>query len=248
MTTTLAAVPTLSRDRAVFLRECAAFGGGGLSPAAAFAAKMLVDLPRLALLATTFVLAFYPLARPRAGLGTYIFLAVFDAIAASGFGYMAAAVLEASSAQLGALCLALAFAMFSGVHPTITAMPLPLRVVHFASHDRYFVEQLFVEEVSRMSEAFRLPPTFYSDSSSSALAQMLTYGYLVEDPTIYWDHHKLRFVNAATLLAIGLCARLLAFALLIGNSADALGYRLARKRPPRHDFPDRWRFRAGDVA
>ena len=43
--------------------------------------------------------------------------------------------------------------MFSGVHPTITAMPLPLRVIHFASHDRYFVEQLFVEEVSRMSEA-----------------------------------------------------------------------------------------------
>jgi len=69
----------------------------------------------------------------------------------------------------------------------------------------------------------------------------------VEDPTIYWDHHKLRLVNAATLLAIGLCARLLAFALLIANSADALGYRLARKRPPRHDFPDRWRFRA-DVA
>ena len=109
-----------------------------------------------------------PLARPRAGVGAYALLCACDAFAASGFGYVAAACLPPASAQLGALSVALLFAMFSGVHPTLAAMPAALKVVHYASHDRYFVEALFVEEVARMSEAFRLPPTFYADASSSA--------------------------------------------------------------------------------
>jgi len=226
MTMTLAAVPTLSKDRAVFLRECRAAGGGGLSPAAAFLGKALADVPRLSLLAAAFVLAFYPLARPRAGLGIYVMLAVCDALAASGFGYCAAAVLEPASAQLGALCIALLFAMFSGVHPTVTQMPVALKIIHYASPDRYFVEQLFVEEVVSMSEAFRLPPTFYSSSDSSALAQMLAYGYLTEDPSIYWHKSQLRTLNAATLLAVALVSRALAFGLLIRANAEALG------RPP----------------
>ncbi|KAH8063408.1 ATPase [Aureococcus anophagefferens] len=183
MTLTLAAVPTLARDRAVFLRECGDFGGGGLAPA-------------------------------RTSSPTF---------AASGFGYVAAACLPPASAQLGALSVALLFAMFSGVHPTLAAMPAALKVVHYASHDRYFVEALFVEEVARMSEAFRLPPTFYADASSSALAQMLNYGYLVEDASVYWDHHKLRYINVATLLGLGAVARLLAFALLLRTNAAALG-------------------------
>jgi len=223
MTLTLAAVPTLARDRAVFLRECGDFGGGGLAPGAHVLARYVADLPRLGALAVVFVLGFYPLARPRAGVGAYALLCACDAFAASGFGYVAAACLPPASAQLGALSVALLFAMFSGVHPTLAAMPAALKVVHYASHDRYFVEALFVEEVARMSEAFRLPPTFYADASSSALAQMLNYGYLVEDASVYWDHHKLRYINVATLLGLGAVARLLAFALLLRTNAAALG-------------------------
>ena len=66
MTLTLAAVPTIASGRAVFLRECGDFGGGGLSPGAAVAAKAVADVPRLCALAVVFVVAFYPLARPRA--------------------------------------------------------------------------------------------------------------------------------------------------------------------------------------
>ena len=105
-----------------------------------------------------------------------------------------------------------------------------------------------------MSEAFRLPPAFYADPSSSALAQMLNYGYLVSDPSVYWDHHKLRYITVATLLAFGLAARLLAFLLLLRANANALGRdtpvaalsaalkrRLGRSAPKTRR-PRRWRF------
>ncbi|KAH8090188.1 ATPase [Aureococcus anophagefferens] len=195
MTLTLAAVPTLARDRAVFLRESRRLRRAGAGRARP---RQVADLPRLGRSPSSSSSA-STRSRGRAGVGARAPL------------------------RLGALSVALLFAMFSGVHPTLAAMPAALKVVHYASHDRYFVEALFVEEVARMSEAFRLPPTFYADASSSALAQMLNYGYLVEDASVYWDHHKLRYINVATLLGLGAVARLLAFALLLRTSAAALG-------------------------
>ena len=97
------------------------------------------------------------------------------------------------------------------------------RVIHYASHSRYFIEVLFIEEIIKMSEAFRMPPSFYASASDSVLAQLLTYGYLVADVSIYWDKHFLRWLDLATLVAIGLAARLLAYVILVNLNAPALG-------------------------
>lgn len=222
MTTTLSAVGSVAKGRAVFIRECCNAGGGGLSASAYFVAVNIADLPRLAALATVFVIAFYPLAHPRASLGVYILAAIGDAFAASGFGYVAGAIFDEQTAQLAALCLALVFTMFSGVHPTISQMQRALRVVHYGSHDRYFVELLFVEEITHMSEAFRMPPSFFASPSSSVLAQLLAYGYLVLEVSDYWVNHYLRWLDLATLIAIGLAARALAFFCLIQFNQAAL--------------------------
>lgn len=224
MTLTLAAVPTLGAksSRAVFLRECCNAGGGGLSPSAYFVAANLADLPRFAALAACFCIAFYPLAHPRASLGVYVIAASADAFAASGFGYVCGATFDEQTAQLAALCVALVFGMFSGVHPTITQMQVPLRAIHYSSHDRYFVEVLFLEEVTHMSEAFRMPPSFYASPSSSVLAQLLAYGYLIVDVSAYWANHYIRWLDLATLFAIGLAARALAYCCLIQFNQAAL--------------------------
>jgi len=156
-------------------------------------------------------------------LGFYVLAALADGFAASGFGYIAGCLFDESGSLLAALCLALIFALFSGVHPTINQMPTAMRVVNYISHDRYFVEVLFVEEVIQMSEAFRMPPSFYSSSSDSVLAQLLAYGYFVSDFSIYWNNHFLRWLDLATLVSIGLAARVAAYLIYINLNAAALG-------------------------
>lgn len=224
MTLTLAAVSTLgAKGRAVFIRECCKAGGGGLSASAFFVAVNVADLPRLAALATVFVITFYPLAHPRCSLGIYVLATCCDAFAASGFGYVAGAVFESEqTAQIAALCSALVFGMFSGVHPTIRQMQRPLRIVHYVSHDRYFVELLFLEEITHMSEASRMPPSFYASPSSSVLAQLLAYGYLVLDVSAYWANHYIRWLDISTLVAIGFASRVLAYVCLVQFNQAAL--------------------------
>lgn len=223
MTLSLAAVGTFAKARDVFIRECCSAGGGGLSTSAYYVANNIADLPRFAALATVFVIAFYPLAQPRPSLGVFVLVACADAFAATGIGYVAGATFDAQTAQLAALCFALVCAVCSGVHPTIREMPLALRILHYSSHDRYFVETLFVETVTHMSEAFRMPPSFYADGSSSVLAQLLAYGYMDLDVSIYWTNHYLRWLNVATLIALGLAARALAYVILVKLNGPALG-------------------------
>jgi len=222
-TLTLAGTPTFTTNRDVVLRECCSAAGGGLSVSAYFMANFITDAIRFAALSTVFVLGFYPLAHPRASLGFYVLAALADGFAASGFGYIAGCLFDESGSLLAALCLALIFALFSGVHPTINQMPTAMRVVNYISHDRYFVEVLFVEEVIQMSEAFRMPPSFYSSSSDSVLAQLLAYGYFVSDFSIYWNNHFLRWLDLATLVSIGLAARVAAYLIYINLNAAALG-------------------------
>lgn len=222
MSLTLAGTPTFGKNRDVFLRECCSAAGGGLSPSAYFVANAIADVPRFAVLASSFALGFYPLAHPRTSLGTFCLACVCDGFAASGFGYVASALFDETTALLGALCFALLFALFSGVHPTISQMGLE-KIIHYGSHSRYFIEVLFIEEIVTMSEAFRMPPSFYASSSDSVLAQLLAYGYLVTDVSIYWDKHFLRWLDLATLVAIGLAARLLAYSILVNLNAPALG-------------------------
>ncbi|KAJ8599909.1 hypothetical protein CTAYLR_002837 [Chrysophaeum taylorii] len=222
MTLTLAAVGTFAKGRATFIRECCSAGGGGLSTSAYFVAVNVADLPRFAALATVFVITFYPLAHPRCSLGVYVLSACADAFAASGFGYVAGATFDEQTAQLAALCIALVLALFSGVHPTIRQMQRILLPLHYGSHDRYFVEILFVEEVVKMSEAFRMPPSFYAQPESSVLAQLVAYGYFITDVSAYWAGHYIRYLDIATLVAIGLAARALAFACLVQFNQSAL--------------------------
>lgn len=201
----------------VYWREAAPGVGMGLSQPAYFMAKCLVELPRLAFLTLMLLCTFYPMASPRCPFGIYFCICWSAAFCVSGWAYILAIAQDPKSAQLSVVVVMVVMAMFSGVAPRLTQidkMGHLARGVTWLSFARWFIECLYTEETKRMSDAWRMPPSFYhSARTSSALLGLEGYSY-VEESTLY---------NVLLLLLMGVVTRVVAFLTLVHCNRDKMG-------------------------
>lgn len=72
----------------------------GISPAAYFLSKCLVEALRMLLLTLAMLLAFYPIACPRCPFGTYLLVCYAAGLAVSGWATIFAIAQKPSAAQL----------------------------------------------------------------------------------------------------------------------------------------------------
>ena len=218
-TVALATMRVFGPNMVVFWREAAPGVGMGIPKGAYFVAKTIVELPRLALLVLALLSTFYPMASPRCPFALYFAIFYGAAVAVSGWATLLSIAQDPKSAQLSAVVVVVVFAMFCGVAPRLPQLAqMGGYAVAMArlSFGRWFIECLYVEETVRMSDAWRMPPTFYdSPSKESVLLGLQSMGY-VERSTLY---------NVLIMIIMGIVLRLVAFIALCHCNRDKMGLR-----------------------
>ena len=216
-TVALASERAFAPGALVHWREAAPGVGMGLLSGAYVAAKCAVDACRLALLVAALLLAFYPLAAPRATFLQYYVVCAGAAAVASGWAYVFTVAQDAKTAQLSTVTALVAFAMFAGVVPSLRTLDeqqgAPGRAAAWASYGRWMIESLYTAETRSLSIAWRMPPTFYRDRGSSALAGLAA--------TLYDEGATLLNVKLLLLYALGL--RFVSYLALVALNRDRMG-------------------------
>lgn len=174
-------LPVFGSERLVFWREASKSSGMSLDVSAYFWAKDLVQLPRIFVLVLCFTVVFYATARPTPTFYLY-FIAIFlAAYAASGYAYVLSVALQPKAAQLSTVVLALVLTILSGIAATrltVMADTKGLAVVPWLSPIRWAGETLFVAQTRKLSHAWKMSSTFYSNPSrDSALGNLFFLGF-----------------------------------------------------------------------
>lgn len=228
-------------ERLIYWREAARASGMGLSPAAYFLGKDIVQIPRLCLLVLSFTAVFYTFAAPSPTFLHYYTVLGTCGYVVAGYAYVISIFLEPKASQLFAVVLALVLTAMSGVGSE------PLRQIHrvkgiriipWVAPIRWAGESLIVAQTRQLSHAWKMSTTFYLDPrSDSALAILFAYGFTEgwlqdikvsrnEDPAICTVKGVWRWAemwNFWMMLVLGISSRLVAGFLLMNLHRDKLG-------------------------
>jgi len=139
------------------------------------------------------------------------------AFAASGWSYFLTAWQDPKSAQLSLVVVIVLSAMFCGIAPRLPELSsmgaIPIGSTWF-SYARWYVESLYVEETTLMSDAWRMPPPFYAQpAKESAILGLQSMAYVEGSTTL----------DFFLLGLLGLFARALALTALVATNRDKMG-------------------------
>lgn len=162
LTIGLASLKTFGAERVVHWRENAKGAGMNLSCLAYFLGKVIVDLPRIAVLAAMITLSFVPLVRARAEAAAFYACSLAAAFAMSGYAYILSIAFDPKAAQLYCVVLVLVSVLFAGVSPLLEDMGTVEYALSWTSPGRWLCEDLFIANSIQLSAAFRLPPHVYA--------------------------------------------------------------------------------------
>ena len=206
------------------------------------AGKDVVQLPRLFLLATSFAVPFYALAKPTPQLGFYVVVFWLVAYAVSGYAYVASLIASPKNAQLLVVVWILVLTMLSPPSQTLAATDENLLTSGLAwlSPIRWAGESLVTRQTRDLSYAWKMPPSFFlKPERDSALVHVLRYpfheGWLYDLDVAEkkgtggttcvargrWIKNE--ELNLPVLIALGIGARIVALVLLVTLDRDKLG-------------------------
>ena len=154
---------------------------------------------------------------PRASFKKVWLATAAAAFAASGWSYFLTAWQDPKSAQLSLVVVIVLSAMFCGIAPRLPELSsmgaIPVGSTWF-SYARWYVESLYVEETTLMSDAWRMPPPFYEQpAKESAILGLQSMAYVEGSTTL----------DFCLLGLLGLFARALALTALVATNRDKMG-------------------------
>ena len=230
LTTSLASLRVFGNELLVFWREAAPGGGMNLSKIAYFLAKNVIEIPRLMLLTAGLLSTFYSITSPRGSFMDYFYILFAGSWTCAGLAYLVSVVIEPKSAQLATVCIILVLFTSGGMEPGLQAIKATGDVPYaltWLSYVRWTSECIYTTETRQLSDAFKMPPTFYEQPARDSV---LLYLYKLSFQEVYLDPSSEQYkiidtLNLPILVMVGVGLRILAFVCLCTMNRSKMGKR-----------------------
>lgn len=218
-------------ERVVFWREAGLGCGMALPRAAYFIAKVLIEIPRLMILAFFAITLFYPICKPEASFGVYFLHILSGSFGVSGYAYVYSLNFESKNSQLVLVISLLLFMMTSGSmlglpNYEAIARQIFMQVISVLSPLRYMLESLMVSVTTHLPDAMKVYPYWYGEELNMMRRSGLYYLYAQRFAERFrWGSqlHDIHVLNLAMNVAIGVLTRVIAFAFLCGVNREKMG-------------------------